>query len=74
MSIPIITSASNTTCKALRVVDHGINTTDRLAEMLYDQVNLAFIESKKEVFTEANKAIKDDNLTDEQVKYLQSLY
>ena len=74
MSFQIVTSASNTVSKTLGAADHVIDSGSKLAEMLHDQVNIAFIESKKEVFLEANKIIKDDQLSEDQIKYLQSLY
>lgn len=75
MSLKIVDASSNLVSKSLNTITRGVNTTDKLAEMIEDQVNLAFIESKKEVFVEANKLTKDnDGLTDEQVTYLKSLY
>ncbi len=75
MSLQIVDASSNLVSKSLNTITRGVNTTDKLAEMIEDQVNLAFIESKKEVFVEANKLTKDnDGLTDEQVTYLKSLY
>jgi len=72
MSIQIISSASNTVTKSLRVVDNLVDGVSLATEIFKDAMQTAHLEQQIESIVEANKLIADSGLPEEQILMLKA--